>query len=126
MCQAQTLGMFKPNDLKSFVSRFRYEDLCTWPNRTIERLFNFYNLTVSNSVVTFLKHHTYASPLLLDSEIIERHNIYTNKWITQLETNQVLHIQNVCQNAMKYFGYRSLPNETYKNIFFDSTLEILS
>ncbi|CAG9858453.1 unnamed protein product [Phyllotreta striolata] len=99
---------------KKYSDRFRalrYEDLSLNPYEIVQELFSFLGLHFHNSVKQFLNSHTRVniggvSSTFRDSKSAPFH------WKTDLNYTEIQAIEEVCEDAMKLWGYVRSKNAT--------------
>lgn len=104
----------------------RYEDLVSWPFKTVQQMFQFLDMTVTSEVLEYLNRNSVTQLTRTGDNIaamLRRHSLLGSRWVTQMEMEDVETVQEVCQSAMQLFGYKMIQDWTEKNIAFEPVLD---
>ncbi|XP_015260712.1 PREDICTED: carbohydrate sulfotransferase 3-like [Cyprinodon variegatus] len=117
------LGLSRPTWLKSHYMLVRYEDITQQPLKKAEEMYNFTGIPFNSQVREWILNNTQKSD----------NNIYSSqrnsseqadKWRKKFPFKLAQVVQQVCEPAMKLFGYKLVSNqETLANLSISLTEE---
>lgn len=108
----------------------KYEDLVSFPERTIKHLFNHLSIEYEDGIIN--SKQRYIHPVANNSEIGYAHpNLkkpinkrLKNKW-RKLDNRLIEIIENICRHDMLRYNYNSETNTSfYKNMYYNSYLDM--
>ncbi|CAH1243404.1 CHST3 [Branchiostoma lanceolatum] len=98
-----------PDWLLGHYALIRYEDVAMAPVAMTERLYNFIGTEGDDAVFDWLEKNTNAKKPSKNVFSRRRNSRDTvDAWRPKLRLSAVLKIQNICRDALKMFGYRTV------------------
>ncbi|XP_066298369.1 carbohydrate sulfotransferase 1-like [Branchiostoma lanceolatum] len=98
-----------PNWLLGHYALIRYEDVAMAPVAMTERLYHFIGTEGDDAVFDWLEKNTNAKKPDESPYSLKRNSRDTvDAWRRNLSLSAVLKIQNICRDALKMFGYRTV------------------
>lgn len=107
MSKTLNTALASPSWLRGKYVMVRYEDLVENPVKTLKRVYDFVNLTVSRDMEAFVVnmtsgHSNSAKPFQVSSR---NATIAASTWRTVLTFQQIRQVEEYCRHAMSLLGY---------------------
>ncbi len=103
-----------PDVLKKNLLLLRYEDLAVNPRNMTQLVYDFLGIDLHENVVKFINDNTHVDQTKSRSSYSTARNSaeVAQSWKSKLEMKYIQHIQRICGDNLKLFGYRHVLNDT--------------